>query len=101
MVSKPKATERIVVQFTAGGQFSIRQNDTLAYSGTFKITKAQSIYSGKETLKVETKLLMTGYQQKIRQIIVIDGVVTTLSDSKLSIGDNRYDGYGSSFVRKQ
>ena len=97
---EPIPTQRIVLRFGMEGQFSVHQNDTLCYNGTFRLTKAHSIYSGKEELKIETRQVRTGYQQKIRQIIVIDGIVSRLSASQFSIGDNRYDGYGSSFVRK-
>lgn len=99
MVIKPQPSQRIVLTFSGDGQFSVRQNDTLAYTGTFQITKAHSIYSGKEEFAIKTQQIQTGYQQKIRPLLVIDGVVTALSSTRLSIGDNTYDGFGSSFVK--
>ncbi|GAB4040368.1 hypothetical protein GCM10028774_44730 [Spirosoma jeollabukense] len=99
MVSKPQPSQRVILTFSDDGQFSVHQNDTLAYMGTFRVTKAQSIYSGKEEPKIETKEIKNGYQLKVRQPIVVEGVVITLSANRLSIGDNIYDGFGSSFVR--
>lgn len=100
MVIKPQSSQRIFLTFSGDGQFSVRQNDTLAYKGTFQVSKTHSIYSGKEELAIKTQQIQTGYQQKVRPIIVIDGVVTALSSTRLSIGDNAYDGFGSSYVKK-
>ncbi|CAN5247367.1 hypothetical protein BH09BAC4_BH09BAC4_08810 [soil metagenome] len=100
MIIKPQPSQRVILTFSGDGQFSVRQNDTLAHMGTYRVTKAQSIYSGKEELKIETKEIKTGYQLNIRPIVVTGGVVIALSANRLSIGDNIYDGFGSSFVRQ-
>ena len=99
MIIKPNPGERVIVQFTAGGQFSVHQNDTLAYSGTYRLTKERSIYSGKDEANIEINQVIRNNQLKKAYTVVVGGVVSTLSISQLSIGDNMYDGYGSSFVR--
>lgn len=100
MTSKPQPSERIILNFSSDGKFNVQKNDTLAYRGTFQVTTGQSIYSGKEELKIETEQIHTGLHPIIRQIVVVKGIVRNLSASQLSIGDNRHDGFGSSF-RKQ
>lgn len=57
-VIKPNPTERIILRFTDGGQFSVFQNDTLSYNGTFRLTTARSIYSGKDEPKIEVGQMM-------------------------------------------
>ena len=99
MLIKPQPLERVVLTFSGDAQFSVHKNDTLVYYGTFKLSQARSIYSGKDEIKIETKRIVTNHQLNYRNIIVTDGVVTTLSSTKLSIGDNTYDGFGSSFVK--
>lgn len=99
VINKPKSSERIILSFSVDGKFSVRRNDTLAYNGTFQLTKVRSIYSGKEELKIETNEIKTGYHRIIRPILVVEGVMTRLSETQLEVGDNKYDGFGSSFVR--
>lgn len=99
MIINPQPSQRVILTFSGDGQFSVHQNDTLAHMGTYRVTNAQSIYSGKEELKIETKEIKTGYQLKIRPVVITGGAVITLSTNRLSIGDNIYDGFGSSFIR--
>lgn len=96
---RPKPSERIILNLSGDGKFTIFQNDTLAHSGTYLINKTKSIYSGKEELAIKTNEVKTSYHRILRYIVVVDGVVVTLSNAGLSIGDNRYDGFGSSFIR--
>ena len=98
-IIKPKPNERVVLEFSDNGQFSLRKNDTLVLGGTFQLTKERSIYSGKEAPKIEVSDVKNSGQVKSLPPVSIRGVITTLSISQLSIGDNAYDGYGSSFVR--
>ena len=100
MIIEPQPSERINLNFSSNGQFRVYQNDTLSYKGTFRLTKAQSIYSGREELSIKTEQIKTSYQMKNRHLIVIEGIVSTLSAGQLSIGDNVYDGFGSSYVRQ-
>ena len=100
MIIKPQPSERIILNFSSDCQFRVYQNDTLSYKGTFRLTKAQSIYSGKDELKIKTEQIKTGYQMKNRHLIVTEGIVLTLSTGQLSIGDNMYDGFGSSYVKQ-
>lgn len=98
VVIKPNPTERIILRFTDDGQFSVYQNDTLSYSGTFRLTTARSIYSGKDEPRIEVGQIRQ--LKKPSHTVVVAGVMSTLSASQLAIGDNVYDGYGSNFVRK-
>ena len=99
MVIKPQPSERVVLHLSDDGRFSVHKNDTLVYYGTFKLLQARSIYSGKDEIKIETKQILTNHQLNYRNIIVINGIMTTLSSTRLSIGDNTYDGFGSSYVK--
>lgn len=99
MTYKPKSSERIILNLSGDGKFTVRQNDTLVHNGTFQLTRAKSIYSGKEEIMLKTNEVKTSYHRILRYIVVVDGIVIILSNTELSIGDNRYDGFGSSFVR--
>ncbi|MVM39256.1 hypothetical protein GO730_19660 [Spirosoma sp. HMF3257] len=100
-IIKPAPGERIIMKFTDDSQFSIYQNDTLAYSGTVRIGQAHSIYSGKEEPRIEFEKIKAGSQAKNARYFLSGGIIMSLSTTQLSIGDNVYDGYGSSFVRNQ
>lgn len=95
---KPKPSERIILNMSGDGKFTVRQNDTLVHNGTFQLTKAKSIYSGKEEVALKTSEVKTSYQRVLRYVVVVDGVITP-SNTELFISDNSYDGFGSSFVR--
>lgn len=97
-IIKPNPAERIILRFTADGQFNVFQNDTLSYSGTFRLITAHSIYSGKDEPKIEVGQIKQQLQ-KPSYAVVIAGIISALSTSQLAIGDNAYDGYGSSFIR--
>ena len=99
VTTKPAPSERVIVRFSVDGQFTIRQNDTLSFSGKFHLTKARSIYSGKEESAIELEQVTNSNQVKNPRYVVIRGIVTLLTASQLSVGDNAYDGFGSSFVR--
>ncbi len=96
----PKPTERLVLSFGADKRFSLTRNDTLLFDGTYAMTTANSIYSGKEADKIVTQTGTVNPSVKNNQPIVIGGIITTLTNQELSIGDNHFDGYGSSFTRK-
>lgn len=96
----PKSTEQVVLRFESNKKFSLRRNDTLLYKGTFSLTTANSIYSGKDAAKIVTRQITVNKQAKNNQPIVVDGIILLLTAERLSTGDNHYDGYGSSFTRK-
>lgn len=99
LLVKPAPGERVVLRFTSDRQFSLYQNDTLTFSGSFRLTKGRSIYSGKDESMIEAAQVKAANQVRNPRRVVYAGIIMALSEGQLSIGDNAYDGFASEFVR--
>ena len=97
---EPKANERTVISFTGKGTFSISNNDTLQISGAYRLSPVKSIYKTGEATGIFTDNVVNHRLQSRSSFFAIKfSVITSLTDSELNVGDNAYDGYGSSFKR--
>lgn len=83
-----------LLQISDGNTISIYANDIEIFSGTFKIEKRESIYSGEE----EDYLKIIGDYHVSE--IVISGIIK-IEQNTLAISDNFYDGLGSYYIKKE
>lgn len=103
MLIKPKANERIVLQFKRRGSFNVYQNDTLRLSGDYQLGTTRSIHSGKDETAIQMSNIVNHQPQAsgfTRSIIIFgENVIRQLDRSKLETSSNMYDGFGSGFER--
>jgi hypothetical protein len=99
---KPKTNERIVLQFKRRGSFNVYQNDTLRISGDYQLEAVKSIYIGKDEQSIKiSNVINNQTSPAYYNYYLLSGqsIILQLDRSALETGDNRYDGFGSSFKR--
>jgi hypothetical protein len=95
-VVKPITNEEIILRFEVPNRLSVLRDGTLLYTGIYTTGTGSSIYTGKDALTVQAS---TSRSSQTPQLI-INGVTEKLTPTELSIGDNKFDGYGSDYRRK-
>lgn len=97
---KPKNNERVVLGFSREGTFSVKQNDSLRLSGSYHLGKIKSIYTSGEATGIYLDNIVNHEPKSIGFPLLTGSlVITKLTTQELEVGDNVYDGYGSSFNR--
>lgn len=103
MLIKPKANERLILQFKRKGAFTIYQNDTLRLSGDYRLGTTRSIYSGKDEQAIQMSNIVNSQPQSpgFKRYVIIWGenVIQQLDRNSLETASNMYDGFGSGFTR--
>ncbi len=99
---KPKNGDVHILRFTAAGVFEVYTNNSLFYSGNYRLTGAESIYSNskepslvvdhfirhkKDTINYYSSFLMNGT------------IIRRFSNKELELADNCNDCFGHSFLR--
>lgn len=98
MTVRPQPSERLILQFTNNGTFSLSLNDTVGVSGTYRLAAIRSIYKGAdapgiylENVVYKKPYIFPGFQYQM--------VLMLVNQSKLELADNANDGYGCSLTR--
>ena len=102
---KPRTGENTYLTFLNNQTFEVTRNDTLFVKGRYQVIKTQSIYSGEDAPAVQlTEMVrprqITNPNFSFFHLVGDLMIIQELTSSRLSVGDNAYDGYGSSFTRK-
>lgn len=79
-----------VIEFKKDNTFVRSENDQLKLQGTYTLTRLKSIYSGKEENAVQFDATADPQNK---------GSIITLKNDSLTIADNVYDGFTTSYVR--
>ena len=102
---EPRKGENTYLTFKNNQTFEVTRNDTLFMVGEYQMTNTRSIYSGQDAAAIQlTETVRSGQITKpnfgffylLGDLMIIE----ELTSSRLSVGDNVFDGYGSSFTRK-
>ena len=92
----PESTGKsIQIKLTNNYEFTLTENDNEILNGSYELSLERSIYSG----ELEKFIRLSENCQY--QNIVLNGIVSVISDDTLTISDNSYDGIGSTFIRKK
>ena len=102
---KPRKGENTYLTFLNNQTFEVTRNDTLFVTGKYQIIKTRSIYSGEGVPAIElTEMVrprqITNLNFSFFPLLGNLMIIQELTSSRLSVGDNAFDGYGSSFARK-
>lgn len=95
-VFKPQKGERIILEFTKNKDFYFSRNDTVLQKAKYRIEKMESIYGERLGIYYENA---TPSYFKFRPII--GPVISHLTNKRLSMSDNFYDGFGSAYTKIQ
>lgn len=100
MSYRPEPGKNIILHVATDNHFALYRNDSLLVSGAFQTKQVSSIYSGKnETyLELAEPTVTTAPHS---EPVVFRGIVSLTSDHTLTIGDNAYDGFSSTFTRNR
>ncbi|MVM33122.1 hypothetical protein GO755_23985 [Spirosoma sp. HMF4905] len=98
-ITKPNMAERVVLRFSSDGKFSLHQNDTLTYSGLFRVTSG--VYYGKDKPQIDLEQVTYSNLPKNPRFVMFGGIITGISNSELSISMNADDGVTSIFSRQR
>ena len=102
---EPRKGENIYLTFLNNKTFEVTRNDTLFMAGKYQITNTRSIYSGQDAPAIELTEMVRPRQTTNPNFSFFHlagdlMIIQELTSSRLSVGDNAFDGYGSSFARK-
>lgn len=100
---KPKNGDTHILRFTADGAFQVYTNSVLFYSGNYRLTSAESIYSDSR----EPSLVIDHFVRHKKDTInyyssfLVNGtIIRRFSNTELELADNCYDCFGHLFARK-
>lgn len=99
MIIMPAANERTIISFTRKGTFSVSKNDTLQTSGAYRLNSVKSIYKSGEATGILIDNVVN-HQRKLPSFSLSSlKVIVSMTAAELSVGDNAYDGFSSTFKR--
>jgi hypothetical protein len=100
---KPRNNDEYVPRFTASGTFEVYTNTKLFYSGNYRLTNTESIYSNSKEPSFVVENFVRHEKDTVRfyPIFPKNGtIISRFSNKELELADNCYDCYGHYFLRK-
>ena len=100
---KPKNNDEHILHFTEDGIFDVYTNSVLFYSGSYRLTGTESIYSGSQELSLVIDRFVRHKKDTVNYYpyFPMNGtIIRKFSNKELELADNCYDCYGHSFLRK-